>query len=87
MFGDFSWIEDRTSRQEERLAAWLEGVDSDKLVVIELGAGTAIPTVRWQCEQQGRLIRINPSDPEAPEGAISIPLGALEALSLIEALL
>lgn len=84
MFGDYAWIPDRTERQEKRFTEWLASVKSQRLVVIEMGAGTAIPTVRIHCESAGgTLIRINPRDPEVPAGAISIPLGALEALSTI----
>jgi hypothetical protein len=31
----------------------------------------------------GSLIRINPRDADGPEGTISIPMGALEALTMI----
>jgi hypothetical protein len=54
-------------------------------VVIELGAGLAIPTVRWTCERAGwRLIRINLRKAATPDGGISIPLGALEKLRSID---
>ena len=36
----------------------------NRLAVVELGAGTAIPTVGHQCELRSRrLIRINPREP------------------------
>jgi hypothetical protein len=58
------------------------------LVIIECGAGTAVPTVRLfsesAAERWGTLIRINPSEPEVPDGQIGIPLGALEALERID---
>jgi hypothetical protein len=39
-----------------------------------------------ECESAGgTLIRINPSEPEVPDGGISLPLGALKALSQIDA--
>ncbi|HUQ70496.1 MAG TPA: hypothetical protein VM165_13275 [Planctomycetaceae bacterium] len=57
-------------------------------MAIELGAGLAIPTVRHECERRGRmLIRINPREPQTPAGGISLPMGALEALSRIDAIL
>jgi hypothetical protein len=44
-----------------RMNAWLGGVR--KLVVIEVGAGKNIPTIRNLSEQQeGKVIRINPKD-------------------------
>ena len=67
---------------------YIDRVD-DQLVVVEMGAGIAVPTVRYQGEQlarerNARLVRINPRDPEAPEGEISLSLRALEALSAID---
>ena len=68
--------------------AWRRQVRQRRLVVIELGAGTAVPTVRLECESaSGTLIRINPREPEMPERGISIPLGALAVLHLIDELL
>jgi hypothetical protein len=66
-----------------------------RLVVVELGAGKAIPTVRMRAERiaataaaGGSLIRVNP-DPAAavvPPGAgIALPAGALAALTAIDA--
>lgn len=88
MFGDFSWVGDRTRRQKQRFAAWLEDVEGGRLAVVECGAGTAVPTVRQRCEQvarshDGRLIRINPREPEAPKSAIAVADGALETLEAV----
>ena len=87
MFGDQSWISDRTDHQTTRLWDWLREVDYDgkKLAIIECGAGTAVPTVRLTCENLvqrygATLIRINPREPNVPPGEISIPLPAGEAL-------
>lgn len=44
MFNDRGWIETRSEQQRRGLDAWLRKVKN--LVVIELGAGTAISTVR-----------------------------------------
>jgi NAD-dependent SIR2 family protein deacetylase len=58
MFNDWDWIETRAKRQRMRFEAWLLSVE--RLVVIELGAGRAIPTVRNMSERNGpRVIRIN----------------------------
>ena len=59
-----------------------------KLAVIEIGAGTAIPTVRSISERtatryEGTLIRINPREPEVPVGHLGIPLNAAEGLRRI----
>ena len=85
MFGDYQWVEGRTQEQILRYNDWLRTVDSENYVVIELGAGKAVPTVRWESEsQQATLIRINPRDSDVREGDISIPAGSLEALQKIE---
>jgi NAD-dependent SIR2 family protein deacetylase len=84
MFNDGAWLEARAAAQLERLRAWRARVD--KPVVIELGAGLAIPSVRRMSEAQGApLIRINPRDAQLdghPGVAISLRAGeALAALS------
>lgn len=89
MFGDWHWIPHRTSSQERRFEDWLDESASSKLVVVELGAGSAVPTVRMTSERTaahfgGTLIRINPREPQVPHGHISIPLNALEALQAID---
>ena len=87
MFGDWAWQSQRSDAQGERLPSWLQPIDREKLVVIELGAGKHIPTVR--CFSDGMLaggatlIRINPRDSDGPCGTISIDSGALEGLRQI----
>jgi NAD-dependent SIR2 family protein deacetylase len=92
MFGDGAWRSERTDAQETRLGAWLERPSvrqaGKALVVIELGAGSAVPTVRRFSEAVARslggtLIRINPREPEVPLGAIGLSLGALDGLRAI----
>ncbi|HZZ81163.1 MAG TPA: Sir2 family NAD-dependent protein deacetylase [Gemmataceae bacterium] len=87
MFGDWGWLADRSEKQYARYHAWLREVRGKKVVAIEMGAGLAIPTVRIECEQRATaLIRVNPRDPDVPAGAISLPVGALAALSAIDPL-
>lgn len=87
MFGDWGWLEQRSAEQNRRMSDWLRKVE--RLLVIEIGAGTNIPTVRLMGESlPARLIRINPSEPELGEGkGISIACGGLEALRGIESAL
>jgi hypothetical protein len=85
MFGDGQWIFARTDEQIVRYRQWLAELDQSSFVAIELGAGTAIPTVRGHCEEwAGKLIRINLREAEVPEGGVAISLGAHEALSAID---
>lgn len=80
MFGDWSFQGRRYALQESRLQAWL--ARCSRPVVIELGAGTAIPSARHFGEEIGcPLIRINPSECQVGlKRDIGIPLGAMDAL-------
>lgn len=90
MFGDWNWIGNRSSAQSDQYHAWLNELEkaNTKLVVVELGAGRAVPTVRMESQKVFRkkntqFIRINPRDFDVPEGGISIPLGSKEGLERI----
>ena len=92
MFGDWDWDSSRTAAQEARFQTWLNSIEGQRLVVVECGAGTAIPTIRLGCERRathfgGTLIRINPREPHVPTGQISIAAGALQTLEAIDRLL
>jgi NAD-dependent SIR2 family protein deacetylase len=85
MFGDSSWLGHRTQGQEWALNQWLHGIGRDTLVIIECGAGSAVPTVRYTSEQVvqqlgGHLIRINPREYDVPPGQFSFANGAKETL-------
>jgi NAD-dependent SIR2 family protein deacetylase len=87
MFSDFAWDSARSDEQAKRLEVWLAevAVAHAKLVVIECGAGTALPTVRKFSERAaaragGLLVRINLREPQTPDGAVGLASGALAAL-------
>lgn len=91
MFGDFGWDLTRAGEQEQRFAGWLADLEAEgaRTVVICLGSGTAIPTVRMTAERaarrlRGTLVRINPREPRVPEGHLSIEAGALAGLTAID---
>lgn len=89
MFGDSLWNASRTDEQQDRMIEWLAGIEPKRHAIIEMGAGTAIPSVRRLSERLQRLgatlIRINPREPEGPQGTISMASGALQALRAIDA--
>lgn len=87
MFGDWGWLSEQTEAQQQRLRAWLQAVGSP--LVIEIGAGSNIPTVRRFGERvAAALIRINPSEPQRPPGeGVSLAVGGLPALRAIAACL
>lgn len=95
MFDDWNWLERRTGSQQQREAQWLESMADRqaRIVVLEMGAGTAIPSVRHfshriSREYGARIIRINPREPEVPSSKdVGIAAGSLEALLEIDAAL
>ena len=91
MFGDYGWSETRDQAQSARMESWLASVS--RPVVIEIGAGTAIPSVRHFSQRVihgfgGRLIRINPREPAVPTSHdVGLAMGAIEALEAIAGVL
>lgn len=86
MFGDRGWVPDRTHLQETRYNRWLKDVGSD-CVMLEFGAGTAVPTVRYEAQRlPGSLIRVNPRESGVRDG-IGVDLGALEFLQRVDDLM
>lgn len=84
MFGDAEWQPRRSEEQEQWLLDWL-GLGA-RTAVVELGAGSAVPTVRRFTERSGLpYVRINPREPQAGPLGLSLPLGAAEALARIDA--
>ena len=88
MFGDYGWISKREQKQREKFLLFLRQIEKEDLAIIEFGAGKAVPTIRFFSEDlakrfKAKLIRVNPRDYEAPKEAISIPLGAKEAIDKI----
>lgn len=78
MFNDGAWLAQRSEEQSARLAHWRAGVG--RIAVIELGAGTNIPSVRRMAEAQNvPLIRINPREAAVRRG-VALEMGALDAL-------
>ncbi|MDD3765256.1 MAG: hypothetical protein PHP86_18325 [Nevskiales bacterium] len=87
MFGDPAWVAGRTEAQEARLARWQSRVR--RPLVVELGAGLHVPTVRLFAEGAGGvLLRINPRD-AGTRGtqALSLPMRAAAGIERIAAAL
>ena len=90
MFGDWSWHQGRTQAQEIRLLTWLSSLKRGRarVAVVELGAGSAIPSVRHRSEAVandlgGSLIRINPREAEVPNGRLGLRMNAAEGVHRI----
>lgn len=88
MFSDWEWQDQLQAVKEHKLMQWLEQVN--KLAIIELGAGTAVPSVRNFGEQLVRyldddnvsLMRINMRESQVPNkpNCYGVDMGALDAL-------
>lgn len=89
MFGDYSWLPKRSAIQEENFDTFLQTNDNRKIVVIEIGAGSSVPTIRHLSEQLGQrqqttVLRINPREPQIRDPHFSFSGGAVEVLTQIQ---
>lgn len=84
LFGDGRFVGLVTHAQARRYVAWLGQAPREGLVVLEIGAGTAVPAMRAESERLQRdgatLIRVNPREAQGPPGTISLSATALTAL-------
>ena len=91
MFNDYAWIPRRAAVQRANLDVWLSRVE--RPVVIEIGAGLQVPSVRSftafvQRTLGAKLVRINPRDGSVSRlDDVSLPVGALRGLRLIDSAL
>ena len=93
MFSDWNWLPQRSESQSRLQDRWLSSIadNAARVVVVEIGAGTAIPSVRHFShriahEMGARIIRINPTESRVPSSMdIGIATGSLEALRGIDA--
>jgi len=91
MFGDWGWDGSRAEAQALRMEAFVQRVQSQnlKLVIIEIGAGEHIPTVRHLSEEMARVldgfvIRINPRDYHIDERfGIGLAMGGAEGITAV----
>ena len=91
MFGDPSWLENRTREQEQRFQQFLDTSEHENIVAIEIGAGLAVPTIRMMTERLARRgvrsIRINPFDASIAAPNLSLQLTGLSAFEQLNHLL
>lgn len=89
MFNDATWVRAVTKRQVHAFDYWLASVRGQRLVIVEIGAGTAVPTIRNISErvaerQRTTLVRINPDAVPDVDPGVAIRLPAEQALRLLE---
>lgn len=90
MFGDWDWQSKRSDKQMKRFGRWKIDIvnEKKKVVVIEIGAGTAIPSIRRMSESAAKqfhtpLIRINPREYQGLYDTIKLPFGGQEGIKAI----
>ncbi len=89
MFNDGFFEEGRAAQQSFAYQQWLQRVCEKKFVVIEVGAGKAIPTIRYNSEQihdrfGATVIRINPREAQGRD-VLSLKGSALNILKKLDA--
>ncbi|MBX9871107.1 MAG: NAD-dependent deacetylase [Burkholderiaceae bacterium] len=95
MFGDGGWNSAHSQRQRTMEQRWLSEVAQAmaNVVIVEIGAGTTIPSIRNFSHQMiqeygATLIRINVREPQVPGSKhIGLAMGAMDGLQGIEAAL
>ncbi len=91
MFGDYGWNGSRQERQSGDYSMWLREIEGMNLVIIECGAGTGVPTVRYETEKLANriatAIRINVREPQISPPNLSINEGAADSLRKIDEIL
>lgn len=95
MFSDWHWQSQMQDEKEQKLMAWLKQVNN--LAIIELGAGTAVPSVRnfgerlvnHSINESVSLLRVNIREPQVPNksNCFGVSVGALEGLMLLNEIL
>ena len=85
--GDVVWDATRSDAQQAAVVELLDQVVGDDVVVLEVGAGTALPTLRrigasLQHSHGATLVRVNRDEPEG-DGALPLRGGAAEVLSAL----
>jgi NAD-dependent SIR2 family protein deacetylase len=90
MFDDHSWNRSLYQSQRNGFTEWLTQlkISNAKLVVIEIGAGRAIPTVRVIGEGvaedlDGGFVRINPDRQDANSPGYSLKMNGLDAIEFL----
>jgi NAD-dependent SIR2 family protein deacetylase len=87
MFGDGSWLSERTDAQHRAFQHFLAGIGRQKGVVLEIGAGTGVPSIRMfsarmRARQQASVVQINLREP-GNHADVCLQAGAQAALTAL----
>jgi NAD-dependent SIR2 family protein deacetylase len=92
MFRDYTFVNTRTKMQEVHFQEFLERNRGKRMLVIEIGSGPHVQSIRMKTRMlrkdcQAHVLRINPKDYRVAPPGIGLAMGALEALTALEAYL
>ncbi|HFU2808233.1 TPA: Sir2 family NAD-dependent protein deacetylase [Campylobacter coli] len=96
MFNDGTFNDSRYFLQKQNYKNWLKPLEDKNILLIEFGAGKAIPSMRMFGEdfckksKTRTLLRINPNECDFPKffkNGIGLKMKALEALEMIDSLI
>jgi len=75
IFDDWALVHDKLQEQQQAYQAFLRHHCGNNFVILEIGAGTVVPSIRWEAETKGEqghgLIRINPSPEECADSSLA----------------
>lgn len=87
MFWDTEWDPSPYEETQFRLATWASALDHGRTVVVEVGAGAAIPTIRdFSARMAGEgatVVRVNP-EPQRDPAVIHVQSGAAAFLTELD---
>ena len=89
MFDDWNFIDTRIAMQSKKFEAWKKINKNKRKVILEIGAGSTIPTLRIYGNMASRtlnttLIRINPREPEVSnKSSIGLALGGMDGIEKV----
>lgn len=92
MFRDQNYLPNRSNAQKELYSRFLHENENSKIVVIEIGSGPHVQSIRQKTRELARkhsakIIRINPNEFQVKTPHIGLQAGALEALQKIDSFL
>ncbi|MDH5561680.1 MAG: NAD-dependent deacetylase [Deltaproteobacteria bacterium] len=90
MFGDYFWVSVRSEAQQDRFDAFLRTHLGKRITIIEIGAGTGLPSIRHLSEslgyqnQNALIIRINPREAQIDRPHLSLCFSGLEGIRMLD---
>jgi NAD-dependent SIR2 family protein deacetylase len=85
MFDDYEWDCSRLTEKNRYLNKFIKSISPQETVVLEIGAGNAIPTIRQLSKKiKGHHIRINPEALPLNDDKVEIRKSALHAIKAID---